>query len=108
MSGKPREGDRNMIESSVLKVLERRTPNYHLVAEKFAKQTFSLCCCAKCQDSELMKVKGECVHLVCQRVYERLKEIGAEGHAIVSELGTCDAARFCKEDYSRFRLEAEE
>lgn len=54
-----------------------------------------------------MKVKGECVHLVCQRVYERLKEIGAEGHAIVSELGTCDAARFCKEDYSRFRLEAE-
>lgn len=96
-----------MIDSAVLKVLAKRTPNYHTVSPSIIKATFSVCNCARCRHHTLDRIGGETVHGICQRVRERLEELGASGHAIVADNGTCDAAQFTPEDYSRFALEAE-
>lgn len=96
-----------MIDCSTLALLTRRVPNYHLVSQSFLKGTFSVCNCAKCRHSDLAVVKNS-THLVCGRVLEHLRETGAQtGLAIVAENGTCDAAQFTSEDWSKFRLEAE-
>ena len=96
-----------MIESSILKMLARQVPNYHTVSPAFLKGTFSVCPCARCENSECATVRNS-QHLVCTRVLRQLKELGAsEGIAIVAENGTCDAARFIPIDMTNFRLEEE-
>lgn len=101
-----------MIEASVLKLLQRAAPNYHLVAERFAKDTYSLCTCAKCANSVDGRHYGtpekegrRCRH--CKRVADALHNDGrnAAGYAKVDEYGTCDAARFKPEDNGNFKLD---
>jgi len=94
-----------MIDSTILKLMTRRVPNYHLVREAFLRGSLSVCNCARCRHSDLKQVKNS-MHLVCGRVLEYLREAGAaDGIAIVAENGTCDAAQFVSEDYTNFRLE---
>lgn len=91
-----------MISGEIVRLLARRVPNYHCVAASFAKATDSLCTCAACKHR---KQGGG--NLYCGRVYERLADYAAEGHAIVNRFATCDAAQFAPEDYTNFQLEAE-
>lgn len=97
-----------MIETSVLKVLSRLCPNYHLVSEKFAKGTYSLCTCAKCANRSLGKTSTGKPERWCYPLYLRLRDEGLPiGYSRVDENGTCDAARFVPEDNTRFHLEGE-
>lgn len=103
-----------MIDSHVLKILAKTAPNYHVVAERFAKDTFSVCTCAKCRNCLKGKTYGTpekdgvtCRN--CKRIMDALHNVGkdAAGYSRVDAYGTCDAAQFVKEDYSRFTLEGE-
>ena len=99
-----------MIESKVLNLLRLRVPNYHIVSEKFAKGTFSLCTCGKCRNclkgtSYATPEKDGVQQWSCKRVFDDLMKMGCYGHARVNEFGTCDAAQFIPEDYTKFALE---
>lgn len=102
-----------MITNDLLKLLARKVPNYHLVSPKFAKETFSLCTCSKCRFCLLGKSYGTPEkdgkpQRNCKRVFDELLELGEPtGHSLVSEYGTCDAARFTPQSYDNFKLEAE-
>ena len=102
-----------MITNDLLKLLARKVPNYHLVSPKFAKDTFSLCTCSKCRFCLLGKSYGtpekDGKHQRnCKRVFDELLELGEPtGHSLVSEYGTCDAARFTPQSFDNFKLEAE-
>ena len=103
-----------MIETHVLKILAKTAPNYHVVAERFAKDTFSVCTCAKCRNCLTGKTYGSpdkagvtCRN--CKRIMDALHNVGrdAAGYSRVDAFGTCDAAQFTREDYSHFTLEAD-
>ena len=99
-----------MIESKVLNLLRLRVPNYHIVSEKFANGNFSICTCGKCRNCLKMTSYGTTEkdgeqQLYCEWVYNDLMKMGCYGHARVNEFGTCDAAQFIPEDYSKFAIE---
>lgn len=98
-----------MIDASILKVLARKCPNYHIVSERFAKGTFSVCTCKNCRFSVLgtnaARTKPE---RNCKPLLDRLIEDGMPiGYARVDAFGTCDAASFVPDDGSPLRLESE-
>lgn len=99
-----------MIEAALMRVLMRKCPNYRVVSERFAKDTFSLCTCRRCEKSVLgMNVGRTRVERTCKPLLDRLIEDELPiGYAVVCENGTCDAASFIKEDNSKFRLEGEQ
>lgn len=98
-----------MIEAAVTKVLTRKCPNYHVVAERFAKYTFSLCTCSKCRFSLLgTNVTQTKPERTCKPLLDRLIEDKLPiGYARVDANGTCDAAQFIPEDNRDFRLKCE-
>lgn len=98
-----------MIEAAITKVLMRKCPNWHLVSKRFAKETYSLCTCAKCRFSvlgtDISRTKPE---RTCKPLLDKLIDDGLPiGYARVDANGTCDAARFVPEDERDFRLESE-
>lgn len=97
-----------MIEASITKVLTRKCPNYHLVSQRLAKDTFSLCTCKKCRFSVLgTNVARTKPERTCKPLLDRLIEDGLPiGYARVDANGTCDAAQFVPEDNRDFRLES--
>jgi len=98
-----------MIESKLLDLFGRKCPNYHLLAEKFAKQTFSICTCSKCRHCIAGKSYGGKPQKTCKRMMDELLEVGAPiGYSLVAENGTCDAAQFTQEDYSNFVLKGQD
>lgn len=99
-----------MIESKILNLLRRKVPNYHIVSERFAKGTLSICTCGKCKHclkgtSYGSPEKDGVQQWSCKRVFNDLMDMGCYGHARVNEFGTCDAAQFIPEDYSKFAIE---
>lgn len=99
-----------MITYEVLRLLERRCPNYHTCSPKFIKGTFSICPCAACENSLTKSTEQngkQKIQYFCGRVHEDLKKMGREGLALVSVYGTCDAAKFVPERYDTFKLEGE-
>lgn len=98
-----------MIEAKITNVLSRKCPNYHLVSERFAKDTFSLCTCQKCRFSILgTNVARTKPERTCKPLLDRLMEDELPiGYARVDAYGTCDAARFVPEDNRDFRLQSE-
>ena len=101
-----------MIEASVLKMLQRAAPNYHLVSARYAKDAYSVCTCAKCANCLCGREYGTPqkegrVCRNCKRVMDALHTAGrdAAGYSKVDAYGTCDAARFKPEDNSHFKLD---
>lgn len=98
-----------MIESSTLKLIMKAAPNYHLVSEKFARESFGVCTCGKCTNCVHGKTGASKARHECSGILKRLTFAGLPtGYAKVDEFGTCDAAKFIPEDYSNFKLEHEE
>ena len=96
-----------MITSEIVRLLARKVPNYHVCSAKFVKGRFSICPCASCESSIKGKSVGGKVQYSCGRVIKDLAELEAIGHALVSALGTCDAAKFVQEKFDDFKLEGE-
>lgn len=94
-----------MITSEIVRLLARKVPNYHVCSAKFVKGHFSICPCAACESSVKGKSVGGKVQYSCGRVIKDLAELEAIGHALVSALGTCDAAKFVQEKFDDFKLE---
>lgn len=98
-----------MITSDVLKLLNRRVPNYHLLSPRFIKGSVSACPCVACK--HCLRREGDnkpCFSTyVCGRVAQDFSEMKTPGHAVVAYNGTCDAAEFVQEKYDNFRLEGE-
>lgn len=96
-----------MIASDILKLLNRRVPNYHLLSPRFVKGSCSACPCAACKQALKTQGPKEMVQYVCGRVLEDLENMGAVGYATVSAYGTCDAAQFSQPSYDQFKLEGQ-
>lgn len=91
-----------MVDYTVLKIISKCAPNYHITA---ARRASSVCTCRACKMSEMKNVGGK-THLVCEPIYNALKKVGAaEGYSIVAENATCDAAMFTPCDMQGFKLE---
>lgn len=83
-----------MIPGNIIHILARQVPNYHLVAQRIARSSLSVCACRNCKygvdNGKLFDGK-----LFCDRVFPLFID---KGYALVAENGTCDRAEFRKDD----------
>lgn len=84
-----------MIPGNIIHILARQVPNYHLVAQRIARSSLSVCACRNCKYGVLGDDKLFDGKLVCTRVFQLFID---KGYALVAENGTCDRAEFRKDD----------
>lgn len=96
-----------MIDSQILKIMQRRAPNYHTFDKSFVKDHFSICPCGECIHAIRTEGPNGRPAIVCSRVAEDFASIGCPGWAIVAKFATCDAARRTREDYTDFTIQSD-